>query len=146
MNMHGTQKFEIRPRGVSAQGNPSGSVWFDAYSVKMFASNNAANANHELPATGGQNLMVTGQLSGCAFAIHDKGGGSLIVAHIKPGAGANDAMLLHQGLKNLPYWTVVYGREDYATDRRIVSVVGCRIAAAHVAQRRRPVPPPLHDG
>jgi hypothetical protein len=124
LNMHATQLFEIRAIGA-AFGNPPGSVWFDAHSVKMFDSINlAALGTYTLPTVGGPDVMVTGQLSGCAFAIHDNGNGSLVVAHIRPSVNIN-ALTLQHTLQNIPYWTVVYGRDNYA-GQRVASIVGCR--------------------
>ena len=81
-----TQRFDIRPRGV-AFGNPAGSVWFDAHSVKMFEGRSPYEIGvYTLPAREGPNLMVTGQLSGCSFAIRDNGDGSYDVTHIRPNA------------------------------------------------------------
>lgn len=128
LRMHATQLFEIRSRGA-AFGNPAGSVWFQAHSVKMFSSSDPnAIGTYTLPAAGGPDLMVTGQLSGCAFAIHDNGGGSFVVAHIRPhDASGNTAEVLHGTLRNTGYWNIVYGRGDYSRDRR-ASIIGVRRA------------------
>jgi hypothetical protein len=124
-HMHATQMFLIKAQGA-AVGNPAGSVWFTAHSVKMFESNNpSAIGTYTLPVATGPGLMVTGQLSGCAFAVHDNGDGSLVVAHIRPGQQL-DPTTLHRTLKKTDYWNVVYGREDYSADRR-ASIVGCRV-------------------
>jgi hypothetical protein len=124
-SMQATQMFQVRARG-SAFGNPAGSVWFNAHSVKMFDSNQLANiGTYTLPVAGGPDLMLTGQLSGCAFAIQDNGDGSLVVAHIQPGQHV-DAVTLQRTLQNTPGWTTVYGREDYGQDR-VASIVGGRV-------------------
>lgn len=81
---HDTQLFNIKA-GVSVGPNVAGAIWFDAHSVKMW---DAAKPNnivpYTLPAAGGASLMVTGELTGCSFAIHDNNDGSLLVTHIKP--------------------------------------------------------------
>lgn len=128
LRMHATQLFLIKSQGAVI-GNPAGSVWFQAHSVKMFsASDPTAIGTYTLPAAGGPNLMVTGQLSGCAFAIHDNGGGSYEVAHIQPhAASGNTSDVLHDTLNHTGYWNVVYGRRDYDA-RRAASIVGVRQA------------------
>ena len=121
-SMQPTQSFQIRARGA-ALGNPAGAVWFDAHSVKMFESTQLSLiTTYTLPVAGGPDLMVTGQLSGCAFAIADNGDGSLVVAHIRPNQESLDAVTLHQILKKSASWTTVYGRDDYGQDR-VASIV-----------------------
>jgi hypothetical protein len=125
-SMHATQLFAIKPSGT-AHGNPPGATWFDAHSVKMFdtATDLAAIGTYTLPVIGGPNVMVTGHLSGCSFAIHDNGDGSLVVAHIRPSPHI-DALTLQSTLGKTAYWTVVYGRHDYPG--QVASIVGSRIA------------------
>lgn len=126
-SMQATQSFQIRARG-SALGNPPNSVWFDAHSVKMFDNHRPSDSGiYTLPVTGGPNLMLTGQLSGCAFAIEDKGDGSLVVAHIRPTPQGLDAATLQSALQQSPGWTTVYGRDDYSA-MRVVSIVGVRVS------------------
>jgi hypothetical protein len=125
-HMHTTQLFQVRAQRAAAGNNPPGAVWFTAHSVKMFESNNIAGiGTYTLPVVGGPDLMLTGQLSGCSFAIHDVGDGSLVVAHIRPSQYLT-AETLHNVLQKTPYWTTVYGRDDYSQDRA-VSIVGARI-------------------
>ncbi len=125
-NMHTTQSFQVRARAAAAGNNPAGSVWFTAHSVKMFHSDNiSAIGTYTLPVAGGPNLMVTGQLSGCSFAIHDVGDGSLVVAHIQPGTHLAARPLQH-ALQAIPDWTIVYGRDDYSHDR-VATIVGARV-------------------
>jgi len=124
--MQATQKFNIQA-GVAAIGNPANSVWFAAHSVKMWSIGNLhAITPYTLPVAAGPSLMLTGQLSGCAFAIHDNGDGSLVVAHIEPDANVSGA-LLDRTLSGIPYWDVVYGRSDYS-GLRAASIVGARTA------------------
>jgi hypothetical protein len=125
-NMHATQKFNIQA-GVGVGGNPVNSVWFTAHSVKMWSIGNLhAITPYTLPVAGGPSLMVTGQLSGCAFAIHDNGDGSLVVAHIQPDVNVSGDVL-DRTLSAIPYWNVVYGRGDYSA-LRAASIVGSRNA------------------
>ncbi len=125
-NMHATQKFDIQAGvGLAVGGHPPTSVWFPAHSVKMWSvSSLHAITPYTLPVLGGPSLMVTGQLSGCAFAIHDNGDGSLVVAHIRPDVNVSGDVL-HQTLNATAYWDVVYGRGDYSA-LRAASIVGTR--------------------
>jgi len=48
--------------------------------------------------TGGPDLMVTGQLSGCVFAIQQKPA-SLVVAHIQPGGKRQGGAMLRESIR-----------------------------------------------
>jgi hypothetical protein len=124
LNMHETQLFEIRAQD-SAMGKPPGSVWFDAHSVKMFESNKPHDIVIYRLAGTGPDLMVTGQLSGCSFAIRDNGNGSMDVAHIRPNAQLTSE-ILQSTLQRTGAWHIVYGREDYSSQRR-ASIIGVRV-------------------
>ena len=86
-------------------------------------------------AGGGSNLMLTGELSGCAFAIHKNPDGSLVVTHLKPhiaGLGEPDSATVHSKplqslLQKTDYWHVVYGGKDYNSYN--ASIIGHRTAA-----------------
>jgi hypothetical protein len=138
---HDTQQFQIRASGSVGVGgpNPPGAVWFAAHSVKMW---DVGHPNDIQPYTlpiggGGSNLMLTGELTGCAFAIHRNPDGSLVVTHIKPhtaGPGEPDSATVHDKplqslLQKNDYWHVVYGGKDYDSYNRRVSIVGHRTAA-----------------
>jgi len=127
LRRHATQRFDIKARG-SALGNPPNSVWFDAHSVKMFQSDRPHDIGvYRLPA-GGPNLMVTGQLSGCSFAIRENGDGTLDATHIQPSRNV-PAGLLNRTLKRTGEWTEVYGRENYSAAHR-ASIIGVRRAGS----------------
>jgi hypothetical protein len=134
LHQHDTQLFFIKA-GASAGPNVAGSAWLVAHSVKMWDAGKAHQVQpYTLPAVGGPSLMVTGELTGCSFAIHDNNNGSLVVTHIKPHllapgehAGAVlRAQPLQTSLQNNPYWDVVYGGKDYDTGNRRVAIIGCR--------------------
>ena len=65
--------------------------------------------------------MLTGELTGCAFALHNRQNGAVVVMHVKPhlrtpgehpGAELR-AQPLQTSLQQNPYWYVVYGGKDY---------------------------------
>jgi len=136
LHHHDTQLFHIKAGVSIVPGqNAPGSAWFMAHSVKMWDSGSPQNIQpYTLPAAGGPNLMVTGELTGCAFAIHDNGNGSLVVAHVKPHtlrpgehpSAALRAVPLQNSLQANPYWHVVYGGKDYSPGTRRVAIVGRR--------------------
>ena len=122
-NMHATQRFRIRPAGALGTVTPV----FQAHSVKMFKDPPSGVYTYVLPVDTTPDLMVTGQLSGCSFAIRKNADGTLVVAHIQPQAGAGQAIQLQETLKNSGNWDIVYGKGDYAKHLRTVSIVGKRI-------------------
>lgn len=82
------------------------------------------------PLTGGPDLMITGQLTGCTFVTANSGG-STLVAHIQPGGSRGsgqelrDKVLKDGRFKNYPNQTVsVFGVGDY---QGAAYVVGVRI-------------------
>ncbi len=104
-------------------------MWFDAHSVKMFENGNpSAIGVYTLPAQAGPGLVVTGQLSGCSFAIRDNGDGTLDATHIRP-SQTLQGEALQQTLQATTGWNVVYGRENYSAQHR-ASIIGVRIAGA----------------
>jgi len=82
------------------------------------------------PLTGGPDLMITGQLTGCTF-VTANGGGSTLVAHIQPGGSRGsgqelrDNVLKNGRFKNHANQAVtVFGVGDY---QGAAYVVGVRI-------------------
>ena len=81
--------------------------------------------------TAGCELMITGQLSGCAFCVLQQGN-TLTVAHIQPGGLRNmDGTQLKAALVNAGRFngiaaplTAVYGRGDYNSHAYVIGV--CR--------------------
>ena len=65
---------------------------FDAQYVAVGQIEGGPAATHYvLPATGGPDIMVTAQMSGCAFGIGSDAGGSRLVSHIQPPLAVADA-------------------------------------------------------
>jgi hypothetical protein len=142
-NMHTTQTFMIGPVAVVGNAGPN----FQAHWLKMSEWQTARDIYNiqvqTLDGTGPE-LMFTVMLSGCAIAIRDNGGGSIDIAHVRPNAdmpGTNeDAMLdgaeTHRIL-GLAGWTTVYGRGNYAHNRKI-AIVGVRQAGVwHVYAQKQ---------
>jgi hypothetical protein len=75
----------------------------------------------------GADLMVTGQLSGCVFAIRQEPG-RLIVAHVQPGGNRQPGAMLRQTIKlmgrfaNYGRVTHVFGRGDYHGRAHVLGV------------------------
>ena len=128
LRMHQTESFEIR-----AQGGPMGAIGpvhsghgFDAHSVHMDVGR--ANMGYYRLGPGAMNVMVTGQLSGCAFVMLPAGAGQVDVAHVKPSAQTGNA-LYDEIVANNP-GVQIYGasgtKGNYDSDDRVASIIGVR--------------------
>jgi hypothetical protein len=138
LNQHDTRFFWIRHGRNLVPGPVAGTCWFNAHSVKMWDASKPNDVlPYTLPAAAGASLMVTGELTGCSFAIHDNHDGSLVVTHIKPHLlvpGEHKglevrAKPLQKLLEANTFWDVVYGGKNYDSGQRRVSIVGCRTAS-----------------
>lgn len=100
---------------------------FAAINVVMYPSNGPMNWQL-LPDTGPPDLMVTGQLTACSFAIMVDPLG-LKVTHLQPTGESGDALktrLIEYGLKNQIAMTVL-GAPDYdAANNGAATVIGVR--------------------
>jgi hypothetical protein len=126
-NFHTTESFNIR---ATASGlHAANSHIFMAHSIHMDLGA-AAMGFYRLDGTG-PNIMVTGQLSGCAFVIQPAGGNDLDVAHIKPTGGTTGAVLAANMTAAHPgafVYGATAGRGFYDSGDRKVSIFGFRDA------------------
>jgi hypothetical protein len=111
--------------------NAHGSKSIHAYSVPMIPSDKAGFAHNALDAylatAGGDEFIITGQLSGCCFCWLPVAGG-LWCAHIQPRSPYNGVQLhnlLHTsgrfaGMPHAPIST--FGRNDYASHANVIGV------------------------
>ena len=120
LRTHETQLFTMKPINTSPDGYS-----FNAHSIKMFQMNRPDKVEvYNLNGTGPE-IMVTGQLSGCSFAISiNRSNNSLDVVHIQP--DANGGVILQSTLERISSWDIVYGRRNYS-EQEAVSIVGVRI-------------------
>jgi hypothetical protein len=79
---------------------------------------------------GGPDVMITGQLSACIFAIRQEPG-RLLVAHIQPGGGRQTGTMLRQTIKLMGHLIVpggggrvtqVFGMPDYPAKAYVVGL------------------------
>jgi hypothetical protein len=126
LNLHATESFNIRATAAGIHG--PGSHVFNAHSIHMDVGIGAMGF-YRLGAAGPA-IVVTGQLSGCAFVISPAGGNDLDVAHIQPvGAGvtgANLATTLKTNHPNAFVYGATAGRGFYDNGDRVVSIIGVR--------------------
>ena len=124
--LHATESFNIR--AIIAGMHGPGSHIFQAHSVHMDGGIGAMGS-YRLDATG-PNIMVTGQLSGCAFVIDPVGGNNVDVAHIKPIGitGSNLAATLAGNHPNAFVYGATAGHGFYDSNDRVVSIIGIRDA------------------
>lgn len=144
LSMHDTESFEIRAAGgaMAAVGAGHGGHPFLAHSIHMDLGT-AAMGFYRLDGAG-PNIMVTGQLSGCSFAMLSGGPGQVDVAHIKP-VGAMTGQNLYANLTGAVVNAQVYGAADmsghYDSHDRVVSIIGVRTPAGQwiiFAQKQSP--------
>jgi hypothetical protein len=75
----------------------------------------------------GPDIMITGQLSACVFAIRQEPG-RLIVAHIQPGGGRASGPMLRQSIKMTGHFagggkvTHVFGMPDYTSKAYVAGI------------------------
>ena len=129
-NMHDTESFNIRSTASGLVDG--GDQVFNAHSIHMDVGA-AALGFYLLPSVGGPDIMVTGQLSGCAFVISPvAGGNNLNVAHVQP--QAVNSTTLRNNLAAAHPNGFVYGASDrrgyYDGATRAVSIVGIRAAGS----------------
>jgi len=130
-SMKVTQGFIVAPFGTGFGGHQFPASWLamsEWTNSNQLHSISILTLDHTGPA-----VMITANLTGCAIAMQDLGGGSVAVAHIRPNSdmlnppvGALDGAGIHNVL-NKSGWTAVYGRNDYSATRQVV-VVGVRRA------------------
>ncbi len=123
---HATESFNIR--ATAAGLHAVGSHIFNAHSIHMDMGINAMEF-YRLDNTG-PNIMVTGQLSGCAFVINPADGNNLDVSHIKP-IGTTGAILAATLTGNHPnafVYGATAGHGFYDSSDRVVSIIGIRDA------------------
>ena len=125
--LHATESFNIR--ATAAKIHVAGSPTFKAHSIHMDAGIGAMEF-YQLDDTG-PDIMVTGQLSGCAFVIDRAGGNNVNVAHIKPvgTTGATLATTLTGNHPNAFVYGATAGHGFYDSNDRVVSIIGIRNAA-----------------
>ena len=123
---HATDSFNIRATAAGIHG--PGSHIFTAHSVHMDVGIGAMGF-YRLDVTG-PNIMVTGQLSGCAFVIQPAGGNNVDVAHIRPvgRTGAHLARTLTYNHPNAFVYGATAGRGFYDSNDRVSSIIGIRNA------------------
>jgi hypothetical protein len=124
--LHATESFNIR--ATAARLHANNSHIFPAHSIHMDEGIDAMTLYQLTNA--GPNIMVTGQLSGCAFVIFQAGAHDVNVAHIKPVGTTGPA--LAATLTNRYHNAFVYGATAghgfYNRDDRVVSIIGIRDA------------------
>ncbi len=131
-NWKTTESFNIRPDNVVARAYLPGAHQFGAHSIQMNVGTPALTF-YQLPAAGGPNIMLTGQLSGCSFVILPPAGGNLNVAHVQP-VTRDASMTLRNNLAAAYHGGFVYGirnaRGFYKSKIHEVAVVGVRSAGS----------------
>jgi hypothetical protein len=125
LSMKATESFEMRAEGgpMVAVGPIHNGHPFDAYSVHMDVG---AGAMGFFTLGNAFNIMVTGQLSGCAFVMIPAGPGQVNVAHVKPSGQSGD--LLFQNLAAANPNAQIYGATategQYDSKDRVASIIG----------------------
>ena len=125
--LHTTEAFNVRAAAANMHSDDAHT--FSAHSVHMDVGINQMTT-YTLDNTG-PNIMVTGQLSGCAFVIQPNGN-SLDVSHVKPLAGNTGAALvitLKQNHPNAFVYGATAGNGFYDSLDRVVSIIGMRSSA-----------------
>lgn len=130
-NFHNVESFNIRP--ASSRMAKEECKLFAAHSISMSAGRGKIVATYKLDESG-PNIMVTGQLSGCAFLIQTKGRG-LEVSHIKPVgiSGADLATTLGADHPDSFVYGVSPSDGFYDSCDRVVSIIGVRKSDGHWA-------------
>jgi len=123
--LHATESFNMKAAAIGLV-NP-GAHRFRSHSVHMDLGIGAMNF-YRLGAAG-PGIVVTGQLSGCAFVIAPAGGNDLDVAHVKPTGGVTGSSLaasLAAAHPNAFVYGATAGHGFYDSHDRVVSIIGIR--------------------
>jgi hypothetical protein len=118
-------KFDtVVPTGSIVGGDNKLYTKFNVHNVRMNPNTESLDIS-AIPAYvldgGGPDMMITGQLSACIFAIRQEPG-RLLVAHIQPGGGRQTGQMLRQTIKLMGHLVIpggggrvthVFGLPDY---------------------------------
>jgi len=118
-------RLRIRTFDRGAAAEP-GKFVFDAWCIPMSEKDDGPLARHVLlPGSGGPDIALTSQMSGCTFGIGSPGrDGSRFVSHVRPPAGRQEASLgdmeafFDRGSR--------VGSRSYANRENYATVIGIR--------------------
>lgn len=128
--------FKFAPDQVFVRSSVAGTdgkstTAVSVHNVRMIPSNEDVDLSDIEAYTlgaGGPDLMVTGQLSGCVFAVQQQPGG-LVVAHIQPGGKRQSGPMLRESIRLMGRFrghgrvTRVFGvGKDYPVRAHVVGV------------------------
>ncbi len=124
LRMHATESFEVRSNGAMLPGMAGHP--FTAHSIHMDLGA-AAMGFYRLDGAG-PNIMVTGQLSGCSFAMLSAGPGQVDVAHVKPVAMTGQTLYANitGAIPNAHVYGAAATGGHYDSLDRVVSIIGVR--------------------
>lgn len=96
------REFWITPRrtasGWERAANAPETTVYAVYIAMRDAGDGVGATHRMLPATGGPDLMLTSQLTGCMFGVGSDADGNVMVSHVRPDSEVKDPGLRREGL------------------------------------------------